>query len=63
MDSLDPEARIAIEKMMFDRVQEARGLPTLEELERQKNIERLKKMHPNVDFSGFDFSKAKFSFK
>jgi len=62
LSDLDPEMRSTVEKMMFDQAAKATGGPTSEDRIREENIRKLKSMHPNVDFSGMDFSKAQFNF-
>lgn len=55
MSELGGEMRESVEKMMWDQAAKHSGGPTTEDRLREANIRRLKAMHPNVDFSGWDF--------
>ncbi|EFC40417.1 nuclear migration protein NudC [Naegleria gruberi] len=61
MSDLNPEMRSTVEKMLFDQAAKATGGKTSEDRIREENIRKLKGMHPNIDFSGMDFSKAQFN--
>jgi hypothetical protein len=62
LSELNGEMRATVEKMVFDQNAKALGLPTSEERLRDANVRKLQQMHPNVDWSKMDFSKAQFSF-
>lgn len=62
LSELSGEVRSTVEKMLFDQNAKATGQPTSEERLREANIRRLKQMHPNVDWSKMDLSKAQFNF-
>ena len=50
-EDLDGETQALVKKMMFDNQQRQRGLPTSEDLEKQRLLEQFKSQHPNLDFS------------
>ncbi|KAL0488299.1 hypothetical protein AKO1_015472 [Acrasis kona] len=62
MSELGGEMRESVEKMLWDQNAKATGGMTTEDRMREANIRKLQAMHPGVDFSGWDFSKTKFSF-
>lgn len=63
LSDLDGEVRATVEKMLYDQNAKALGLPTSEDRLREVNIRRLQQMHPNVDWSKMDLSKAEINFQ
>lgn len=51
LSDLDDGTRATVEKMLFDQQQRERGLPTSDQMQKQKTLENFKKMHPELDFS------------
>ena len=62
LSDLSGEMRSTVEKMLFDQNAKALGQPTSEERLRDANVRKLQQMHPNVDWSKMDLSKAQFNF-
>jgi hypothetical protein len=48
-EDLDGETQALVKKMMFDNQQRQRGLPTSEDLEKEKLLQQFKSQNPNVD--------------
>eukprot|EP01096_Ripella_sp_DP13-Kostka_P014027 TRINITY_DN6213_c0_g1_i1.p1 TRINITY_DN6213_c0_g1~~TRINITY_DN6213_c0_g1_i1.p1 ORF type:complete len:165 (-),score=82.00 TRINITY_DN6213_c0_g1_i1:27-521(-) len=51
MSDLDAESRATVQKMMFDQMQKAKGLPTADQLQKESIMQQFMAQHPELDFS------------
>ena len=55
INDFDDDTRDVVQQMLFDQHQQQQGLPTMDELKRNKIMEDFMKQHPEMDFSETKF--------